>query len=174
MYICIYNIYAYIYPYIYACIYMYICIYNIYAYIYPYIYACIYIYIYAHIYICYYVDCHVLTICSMRSTGAKVEDLATSHGVTNGSLWEWYNKGSRLVELCSGGGSLVLGWFSVVFICIFGPGTFYFLLLLASIGLIQDVMDRRLCQADTIFSFANNLRNPSGQSSLLLSCGVGL
>lgn len=48
---------------------------------------------------------------------------------------------------------------------VFVSGSFYLLLLLASLGLIQVAMDRRTCPPEHIISFANNLRDPSGEFS---------
>ena len=42
-------------------------------------------------------------------------------------------------------------------------GTFYAILLIASLDIMQTVMDRRLCSQEAFLSFVNNLRDPKGE-----------
>ena len=145
------HMYMYIYMHIYIC--TYICIYvYIYAYIYVYMYLCIY----TDIYTCFrcarvvfdqvshrpdpFSDCAF----SLKGSGASPEELAQNQGISSRLLWEWYSKGTRLVTLCSAGESIWnLPAFSHAYAS--SSGSFYFLLLLASLGMTQSVMDRRLC-----------------------------
>jgi hypothetical protein len=152
-------------------------------YIYMHVYICIYIYVY--MYLCIYTDIYMRFRCarvvfdrvshcpdpfsdcafSLKGSGASPEELAQNQGISSRLLWEWYSKGTRLVTLCSAGESIWnLPAFSHAYAS--SSGSFYFLLLLASLGMTQSVMDRRLCTPNIVVSFANNLRSPSGKWSL--------
>lgn len=96
-------------------------------------------------------------------------DLAEECQIKRNTLWNFVNQGIRLLVIAGGGKKYSQGTLPLTDNIINSTGTFYILLLMASLNIKSDVMLRQITSPDVIISFANLLRDPRGKYHILTS-----